>query len=40
MHAILGTIRLGRLLAMATSIQKRITEPPRKRQSHAAEALT
>ncbi len=39
-HAILGAIRLGRLLAMASRIQKRITEPPRKRQIQPLPALT
>jgi hypothetical protein len=39
-QAILGSISLGRLLAYAQQIRKRITEPPRKRTYQAIPALT
>jgi len=34
-HAVLGHISLGRLLACAQNLRKRLTEPPRQRPDQA-----
>jgi hypothetical protein len=39
-HAVLGPISLGRMLACAKQLRKRLDEPPRKRALQAIPFLT